>query len=78
MVGGNQFDAVAARIGSVERAVKHVRTEGFLGFNQRLGEVSRIGLTDADVIAVFHQHLGQGESQTVDAVDVALDEQHAT
>ena len=77
MIGGNQFLAVAARIGSVEGAVQDVGTQRFLRLDQRLREVTRIGLTDTNVIAVFHQHLGQGESQTVDAIDVALDEQHA-
>ena len=75
---GHQLHAVAARIGGVERAVDHVGTKGFLGLNQRLGEVTRIGLANPNVVAVFHQHFGQGESQTVDAVDVTLDEQHAT
>ena len=77
VVVGHQRHAVAARIRAVEGTVQDVGTQRFLRLDQRLREVTRVGLTDANVIAVFHQHLGQGEGQTVDAVDVALNEQHA-
>ena len=78
MIRGNKGLAVAANKRSVERTVQDVGTEGFLRLNQRLCEVTRIGLTNTNVIAIFHEDLGQGESQTVDLVDVALDEEHTT
>ncbi len=37
-----------------------------------------IGLPDPDVVAVLDKHLGQGERQTVDLVEVSSDEEHAT
>ena len=37
-----------------------------------------VSLTDGDVVAVFHEDLGQGKSQTVDLVDVTCIEQDTT
>ena len=39
--------------------------------------MTSIGLTDTDVIAIFHQNLCQCKGKAVDAIHVALDEQHA-
>ena len=78
MVVGNQSHAVTARIGSVERAVQDVRTQRLLRLDQRLREMLRVGLADADVITVLDKNLGQAEGQTVDLVEVTLEEQNAT
>ena len=78
VVVGNQSHAVTTRIGSIEGAVQDVGTQRFLRFNQGLREMLRVGLTNTDVIAVFHKHLGQAEGQTIDLVEVTLQEQHAT
>ena len=78
VIVSNQFHTVAASICAGERAVQDVRAKGFLGFDQRLREVTRIGLTDANVVAVFDEHLGQRECKAVDLVHVTLNKEHAT
>src|SRR5262249_42067976 len=60
-----------------ERPVQNIGAESLLGLDHRLTEMFGVDLADLDMISVLDQHLGQCEGETVDLVDVALNEQHA-
>ena len=78
VVGRDKRLAVAASIGAVERAVKHVGSERLLRLDQGLGEMLGVGLADTDVITVLDENLRQREGKAIDLVLVALDEEHTT
>ena len=78
MVGCGQRDAITTNIRAVKGTVQNVCSQRFFRFDQGLCQVFGIGLADTDMIAVFYKHFGQAESQTVDFVEVTLQEQHAT
>ena len=78
VVSGNEGLAVAASVARGERTVQDVGCQRLFRFDQGLSQVLGVGLTDTDVIAVFHQHFGQGEGEAIHLVHVALQEQHAT
>lgn len=66
---------VAALVRAVESTVQDVSAQGLLGLDERLSEVLRIGGADADVVAVLDKHLGERERQTINLVQVTLDEE---
>ena len=75
-VGGvHQGDTVTADVAGGKRKVQQVRAQGLLGLNHGLSQVLGEGRADTDVIAVFHQNLGQGVSQAIDLVDKTGDVQ---
>ncbi len=69
--------AVAAEIGTVERAVEHVGGFRLLGLGHALAHLLAVDAADGNVIAVLDQHLGQAESDTVLLEHVGLVEDHA-
>ena len=77
MVVGHEGHTIAAGIGGVEGTVEDVRAQRLFRLDERLREVLRVGLTDPNVIAVLDEDFGEAERQTVDLVEVTLQEEHA-
>ena len=78
VVRRHQFHAIAAGISRVEGTVQDVGAKGFLGLDQGLRQVTGVGLADTDVVAIFHQHFGQGEGKAIHPVHITLNEEDTT